>query len=51
VAAHSNISINFTSLTFFLLFASSGCRFYCRFWVPLLVAVWQAKSIQQYDIV
>jgi hypothetical protein len=26
---------------FFLLFAASGYRFYCRFWLPLLVAVWQ----------
>jgi hypothetical protein len=31
-------------LKFFLclLFAASGCRFYCRFWLPLLVAVLQA---------
>jgi len=24
-------------------FAVSRCRFYCRFWLPLLVAVWQSK--------
>jgi len=29
----------------FLVFAASGCRFYCRFWMPLPVAVWQSKIL------
>ena len=27
-----------------LLFSASGCRFYCRFWLPFLVAIWQDES-------
>jgi hypothetical protein len=26
-----------------LIFAASGCRFYCRFWLPFLDAVWQGE--------
>ncbi len=33
----------------FLLFASSRCRFYCRFWMPLLVVVWQNKITARYN--
>ena len=32
------------------LFAASRCRFYCRFWMPLLVAVWQSKITARYNI-
>ena len=32
-----------------LLVASSRCRFYCRFWMPLLVAVWQNKITVRYN--
>jgi hypothetical protein len=31
------------------LFAASGCRFYCRFWMPLLVAAWQNKITARYN--
>jgi len=30
----------------FLLLAVSGCRFYCRFRLPFLVAVWQGQIAQ-----
>jgi hypothetical protein len=33
----------FTHSPAFLLFAASRRRFYCRLWLPLPVAVWQAK--------
>jgi len=36
----------FTAL---LLFAASRCRFYCRFWMPPLVAVWQSKITVRYN--
>jgi hypothetical protein len=32
------------------LFASSRCRFCCRFWMPLLVAVWQSKITARYNM-
>jgi hypothetical protein len=31
-------------------FAVSGCRFYCRFWLPLLVAVSQGEILARYNI-
>ncbi len=34
----------------FLLFAASGCRFYCRLSLPFLVAVLQSKITVQYNI-
>jgi len=49
---HSSLITHHSSLiTVFLHFASSGCRFYCRFWLPLLVAVLQVQIIPQYNIV
>jgi hypothetical protein len=30
-------------------FAASRCRLYCRFWMPLLVVVWQSKITVRYN--
>ena len=35
------------TLTF--LFSASGCRFYCRFSMPFLVAVWRSKITLRYN--
>ena len=32
-------------------FAASRCHFYCRFWMPLLVVVWQSEITARYNIV
>jgi hypothetical protein len=34
----------------FSFFSASGCRFYCRFPLPLLVAVWQAQIVLWYAV-
>jgi len=47
--SHSPIYLFAYSPAFFL-FSASGCRIYCRFWMPLLVAVLQVQIIPRYNI-
>jgi hypothetical protein len=49
-ATHPVLSIHDSRFTAFMLFAVSGCRFYCRFWLPFLVAVWQGKIPAWYNL-
>jgi hypothetical protein len=40
----------FISTAFPRFFVASFCRFYCRFWLPLLIAVLQGKIPQRYPV-